>query len=95
MKMGYVQGTGLGENGQGIVEPIMPSIYKRGEGIKVNGTEKENMMQSRVVDDWGSGSESENDSDSETMDNEKLKVPLGFQKVDYINQNMRCLSFQI
>lgn len=80
MKMGYVQGTGLGENGQGIVEPIMPSIYKRGEGIKVNGTEKENMMQSRVVDDWGSGSESENDSDSETMDNEKLKVPLGFQK---------------
>lgn len=81
MKMGYVQGTGLGENGQGIVEPILPSIYKRGEGIKVNGTSKKNTMQSRVVDDWDSGSDSETNDDSDSeADVEKSKVPLGFKK---------------
>ncbi|TID30469.1 hypothetical protein CANINC_000980 [Pichia inconspicua] len=56
LKMGYIPGKGLGENGRGIVEPIMPTILKRGEGIKVEESKK---MMSRVVDEWTDSSDDE------------------------------------
>lgn len=56
LKMGYTPGKGLGENGRGIVEPILPTILKRGEGIKVDDNTK---MVSRVVDDWSDSSDDE------------------------------------
>lgn len=72
MKMGYQVGKGLGENGRGIVEPIMPTIFKRGEGIKVAETNK---MTSRIVDDWSDS------SDDEDIDMEKKDmIPLSFNR---------------
>lgn len=96
MKMGYIPGTGLGEDGRGIVEPIMPSIRKRGEGIKVGDKSKNqmNMMQSIVVgeDDWSDSEEDNgNSSDDEDINmidaddedgihNKNHRKSLGFEK---------------
>lgn len=77
LRMGYVPGTGLGERQQGIIEPIMPSIRKRGEGIKVD-TKAGNMMQSRIVDDWSDSSEDE--EEATMIDGKEIKVSLGFEK---------------
>lgn len=74
LKMGYIPGTGLGQNGKGIVEPIMPELRKRGEGIKVDENQKPNMMQSLVVDAWS-------DSEDEIGDEDGNKGgSLGFEK---------------
>lgn len=64
LRMGYVPGRGLGLRNQGIVEPIMPVVREKGQGIKVN------KMKSRVVDDWS-------DSEEDQMQERK---PLGFSK---------------
>ncbi|KAG0682827.1 hypothetical protein C6P40_000948 [Pichia californica] len=81
MKMGYVPGTGLGENGRGIVEPIMPTVRKKGEGIKVDGKRQEmNMMQSVRVDDWSDIEENHSSSDDENTVELEKQIPLGFNK---------------
>jgi hypothetical protein len=80
MKMGYIPGSGLGENGRGIVEPIMPTLRKRGEGIKVDSTnDKREMMESRIVDDWSDYS-SDNDDNYDNEKNKEISMPLGFEK---------------
>lgn len=64
LRMGYVPGRGLGSRNQGILEPIIPVLREKGQGIKVN------KMESRTIDDW---SESEDDEIYE-------RTPLGFSK---------------
>lgn len=81
-KMGYISGTGLGKDGSGIIEPIMPRLRKRGEGIGGGNADDDshdnsnngfgNMMESRVVDDWDYS-----DSENDNADN---NLPLGFEK---------------
>lgn len=77
MKMGYTPGKGLGENGRGIVEPIMPTILKRGEGIKVE--EKKKMM-SRIVNEWSDSSDDNDDDDDDIPMADKDFQPLDFNK---------------
>lgn len=77
-QMGYVPGKGLGENGRGIVEPILPTVRKRGEGIKVDDSNR-NKMETRYVDEWSDADKTSDSDDNDDDDNAKGKE-LGFLK---------------